>query len=48
MENNYNWYTVVSPKGKKTINAFTKKEAGYLKSIGYDLKEVVSISYTIK
>lgn len=47
MENNYNWYTVVSPKGKKTINAFTKKEAGYLKSIGYDLKEV-AISFTIK
>ena len=48
MENNYNWYTVVSPKGKKTINAFTNKEASYLKSIGYDLKEVVSISYKVK
>ena len=47
MENNYNWYTVVSPKGKKTIIAFTKKDAGYLKSIGYDLKEV-TISYKVK
>ena len=48
MENNYLWYTVVSPKGKKTITAFTQKEADYLKSIGYTLKEVASISYTIK
>ena len=48
MENKYHWYTVVSPKGKKTINAFTHKEADYLKSIGFTLKEVVSISYTIK
>ena len=44
---NYHWYTVVSPKGKKTINAFTKKEADYLKSIGFSL-DVVSITYTIK
>lgn len=48
MENNYLWYKVVSPKGKKTINAFKREEASYLKSIGYDLKEVVSISYTTK
>ena len=48
MANNYNWYTVVSPKGKTTINAFTQKEADYLKSIGYTLKEVVSISFIIK
>ena len=48
MENNYLWYKVVSPKVKKTINAFTKKESDYLKSIGYALEEVVSISYTIK
>ena len=48
MANNYHWYKVVSPKGIKTINAFTNKEACYLKSIGYDLTEVVSISFTIK
>ena len=48
MANNYHWYKVVSPKGATTINAFTKKEAGHLKSIGYDLTEVVSISFTIK
>ena len=47
MENKYLWYKVVSPKGKKTINAFTQKESDYLKSIGYSL-DVVSISYTIK
>ena len=48
MEKNHHWYKVVSPKGEKTINAFTNKEASYLKSLGYDLKEVASISYTIK
>ena len=48
IENNYRWYTVVSPKGKKTINAFTRKDADYLKTIGYTLKEVASIHYTIK
>ena len=48
MENNYKWYNVVSPKGIKTINAFTQKESDYLKSIGYTLKQVDSISYTLK
>ena len=48
MANNYHWYKVVSPKGKTTINAFTKQEVCYLKSIGYNLTEVVSISFTIK
>ena len=47
MENNYHWYKVVSPKGTKTINAFTQKEAEYLKSIGYTLNEA-AISFTIK
>lgn len=47
MENNYHWYKVLSPKGEKTLNAFTQKEADYLKSIGYTLK-AVSISCTIK
>ena len=48
MENNYRWYRVVSPKGAKTINAFKRNEADFLKSIGYSLEEIVSISYTIK
>ena len=47
MANNYHWYKVVSPKGATTINAFTREEAFYLKSIGYDLTEV-SISFKIK
>ena len=47
MANNYHWYKVVSPKGEKTINAFTNEEVCYLTSIGYDLTEV-SISFKIK
>ena len=47
MANKYRWYKVVSPKGEKTINAFTNEEVCYLTSIGYDLTEV-SVSFAIK
>lgn len=40
MANEYMWYTVVSPKGTKSVNAFTSEEKEFLISIGYKLKEI--------
>ena len=47
MAKEYKWYAVVSPKGTKSINAFTSEEKEFLTNMGYKLKEI-SITYTIK
>lgn len=40
MANEYKWYSVVSPKGTKSINAFTSEEKDILINAGYRLKEI--------
>lgn len=47
MKKEYKWYSVVSPKGTKSVNAFTSEEKEFLINIGYMLKEI-SIDFKTK
>ena len=40
MTKEYKWYAVVSPKGAKSINAFTIEEKEFLINMGYKFKEI--------